>query len=263
MNLEHTFHSLSVEEACHAIDSTEEGLSSEEVGERLQRFGKNRMAEKRKRSILSLIISQVNNPVIYLLVAAATISFIFGDIAEAIAIIIVILLNTIIGFWMEYRAQTSLESLKKMDKLTARVSRDGKVVQMDSEVLVPGDVIHLEPGDLTPADARIIYASELSVDEAPLTGESVPVDKVTGKLEEDVGVADRTNMIYKGTAVTNGKARALVTGTGMQTEIGEISRMVSEADGEDIPLNEKLGRLARRLIYIIAGLSVLFFVITR
>jgi len=253
-------HSHSIDEIYQSLNTSGDGLSCDEVDRRRKKYGRNRLKEQGKKSLFSIFLSQVNNPVIYLLLAAMTVSFIFSDIPEAIAIIIVILLNTLIGFWMEYRAQASLDALKKMDPLTTHVIREGEEEETNAEELVPGDLIHLEAGDLVPADARIVTVSELSVDESPLTGESLPVDKQADPLDESTQVADRTNMLFKGTAVTTGRTQAVVTATGMETEIGNISRMVGEAGEDEIPLNKKLGLLARRLIWVICGLAVLFFI---
>ena len=261
IDLKQSFHSLSVEESFETLETTEKGLEASQVKERREQFGKNRLEAEEKKSVFAILLSQVNNPVIYLLVAAAIVSLIFSDIPEAIAIVVVILLNTAIGFWMEYKAQTSLEALKEMDPLKVKVTREGETREIKAEELVPGDLIVLDSGDLVAADARIVFASELNVDESPLTGESVPVEKNTEKLEEDTQLGDRTNMLFKGTAVTSGKARAVVTATGMDSEIGEISKMVSEAGSDKIPLNKKLGKLSRRLIWVISGLSAIFFVL--
>ena len=260
MNLQKPAHSYSAEEIYEYLETSDQGLGGEDIQHRREKYGKNKLKEEEKKSLFAIFISQVNNPVIYLLLAAMTVSFIFGDIPEAIAIIIVIILNTVIGFWMEYRAQASLDALKKMDPLITRVIRNGEMEEISAEELVPGDLIHLEAGDLVPADARIVSESELSVDESPLTGESLPADKQTGPIDESAQVADRTNMVFKGTALATGRTRAVVTATGMETEIGNISRMVGEAGKDEIPLNRKLGKLSRRLIWIIGGLAVAFFI---
>ncbi len=260
MKLGKPAHSHSVDEIYESLQTSVNGLGREDIQRRRNAYGMNQLRKEGKKSLFSIFISQVNNPVIYLLLAAMTVSFIFGDIPEAIAIIIVIVLNTVIGFWMEYRAQASLDALKKMNPLTTRVIREGEEQEILAEELVPGDLIHLEAGDLVPADARIASASELSVDESPLTGESMPVDKQADPVDESAQVADRTSMLFKGTALSTGKARAVVTSTGMETEIGNISRMVGEAGEDEIPLNRKLGKLSRRLIWIIGGLAVAFFI---
>jgi len=254
------YHARSIEDLFRMLDTSEKGLHPGEAAQRRKEHGRNELETREKKSLFSIFISQVKNPVIYLLVAAVIVSFVFRDFPEAIAIMVVIVLNTSIGFWMEYKAQSSLEALKKLDPLKVSVIRQGAETAVNAEELVPGDLISLEAGDLVPADARIIAASELGVDESPLTGESLPVFKQTDPLDESVELAEQSNMLFKGTAVTTGKAKAVVVATGMKTEIGKISRMVSEETSEEVPLNKKLGKLARRLIWVISGLSLLFFV---
>ena len=242
------------------FSSSADGLKDTEVRKNRKKYGSNELQSHEKKSVWQLLWSQVNNPVIYLLLAACVISVIFNDYPEAIAIFIVIILNTLIGFWMEYRAQTSMEALKEMDPLHARAKRNGETTELGAPDLVPGDVILLESGDIVPADARIISAKELNADESMLTGESVPVEKRPGELSGKTQVADRENMLFKGTAITTGKAEALVVAVGMDSELGQISGMVKEATKDEIPLNRKLGHLSRRLIWLILGLSVAFFV---
>ncbi|MBT31770.1 MAG: ATPase P [Thalassobius sp.] len=239
----------------------DQGLSSSEAESRLNEFGRNKLKEEKKKSLFQILIDQLNNPVIYLLLAAVTLSFVFGDIAEAIAIIVVIVLNTVIGFWMELQAMQSMDALQKMDKLVVNIIRDGQEKQIDAEELVPGDLLAVEAGDLIPADCRIIYNAQLKVDESPLTGESIPVDKTTEKIEGDTGIGDRKNTLYKGTAVTNGNGKAIVVNTGMETELGNISQMVSDAGSEEVPLNKKLEKLSKHLIWATLGLAAVFFVV--
>lgn len=237
----------------------EKGLSDEEVEKRREKYGSNILEEQKKRSIWEILWSQINNPVIYLLSAAAILAFVYGDVPEGIAIVVVLLINTMIGFWMEYKAQKSMDALKKMDKVEARVLRNGAKEKIDAEELVPGDILLVEAGDLVAADARIIEASELGIDESPLTGESVPVTKNIETIEEEKGVADRTNVIYKGTAVTGGSGKAVIYATGMQTELGDISAMVGEEEKDEVPLNQKLNKLTKRLIVVTIALAAAFF----
>lgn len=254
-------HAMEAEEIVQALNTNvEKGLSREEAQNRLEQYGPNELEEHKEKSLLALLFSQLNNPVIYLLTAACALAFAFGDTPEAIAIIVVIVLNTAIGFWMEFQARQSLKALKKMDVVKARVLRNGEEQEIDAGQLAPGDILLLETGALAPADGRILSESELSVDESPLTGESVPVDKDTGPINEDTQVADRVNMVFKGTAITNGSGKVVVTATGMQTEIGNISAMVSSAENEQAPLDKKLQRLSRRLIWATLGLAAVFFV---
>lgn len=238
----------------------ENGLSKGEAHKRLKKYGRNKLAESKNRSIWDLIISQVNNPVIYLLTAAAILAFSFGDVPEGIAILVVLLVNTVIGFWMEFQAQKSMEAIRKMDRIEARVIRNGNKSLIDAEEVVPGDLLLIEAGDLVPADARIVEATELKVDESPLTGESVPVDKASEVIEEEKQVADRTNILFKGTAVTAGRGSALVFGTGMDTEVGNISALVEEQEDTETPLNKKLNKLTSHLIWVILAMAVAFFI---
>ncbi|MFW6310523.1 MAG: cation-translocating P-type ATPase, partial [Prolixibacteraceae bacterium] len=252
-------HGLTVEETFSEFDTSEEGLSDKQVKEKREKYGKNVIEGKKEKSLFHLFLDQVNNPVIYLLMGAAVVSFIFGDLPEGIAIIVVIILNTAIGFWMEYQARTSVKALKKLNRLQAKVKRNGETTNLDAAEIVPGDVIELEAGDVVSADARVTSYTELKVDESPLTGESLPVEKNTEKLEVDTQLADRTNMVLKGTALTNGKAQAVVTATGQKTEIGKISEMAEEEDKDKIPLNKKLIKLSHRLIWVTVGLAAAFF----
>jgi Ca2+-transporting ATPase len=234
------------------------GLSDQEAKDRLKKYGKNKLKENKKRSIWQILLSQVLNPVIYLLTAAAVLAFVFGDIAEGIAIVIVLLINTMIGFWMEYKAEKSMDALKKMDKIQCRVLRDEEEKDTDAEKIVPGDILLVDSGDLIAADARIFHTTELAVDESPLTGESVPVSKTTDAIEEEKSVGDRTNILYKGTAVTNGFGKAIVYATGMDTELGNISDLVGGEEKDQIPLNKKLNKLTQNLIWVTIGLAVAF-----
>ncbi len=253
-------HALSTEEIQKKYESGKDGLTNEQAERKLNKHGDNVIEGKKQESLFRLFFDQVNNPVIYLLLVAVVVSFFFGDIPEAIAIIVVIILNTGIGFWMEYQARTSVNALKKLNRLKAKVKREGEIKEIDAAKVVPGDIIELEAGDLVPADARVISFAELKVDESPLTGESLPVEKNKEKLDEDTQLADRKNMLFKGTALTHGKALAIVTTTGKQTEIGKISEMANEEEKNKIPLNQKLSKLSHRLIWVTVGLAAAFFV---
>lgn len=255
-------HVKKAEEVLEVLSSDRaQGLSNNEAEQRLETHGPNKLEKHERKTLLQILVDQINNPVVYLLSAAAILAFVFGDMPEGIAIIVVLLLNTVIGFWMEFQARQSMNALQKMDRIMATVLRDGEESEVDAEVLVPGDIIRINAGDLIPADARLLEVSELSIDEAALTGESVPVIKDIKPLDEDATIADRNNMIFKGTAATNGKGVAIVVSTGMNTEIGSISAMVGEADEEKIPLDRKLEHLTRKLIYATLGLASAFFLL--
>ncbi|WP_040664467.1 cation-translocating P-type ATPase [Nafulsella turpanensis] len=251
----------SAEEVAQAVEAhPKQGLSGSEVEERIKKYGRNELEKHQERSVWQILVAQITNPVVYLLTAAATMAFVFGDIPEGIAILVVLLVNTIIGFWMEYQAQQSMEALKAMDKIQARVLRDGEKKQIDAEEIVPGDILLVEAGDLIAADARLLETSELGVDESPLTGESLPVTKSPDVIEEEKGVGDRLNILFKGTAVNSGTGKAVVYGTGMDTELGNISAMVGEQEDEETPLNRKLNLLTKNLIWLTLGLAVAFFI---
>lgn len=248
--------SQTVPEIQNRLDTDpEHGLSEAQVSQRLEKYGPNKLEKHQQVSIWQILLDQVNTPVIYLLAAAAVLSFAFGDIPEGIFIVIVILINAAIGFYMEYRARESMKALQQMDKLQARVIREGEQIQIDAEEVVSGDLLVIQPGDLIAADARLIETSETEINESALTGESVPVEKGTEPVDENTALADRTCMVYKGTAATRGKARGIVVATGMATELGAISEMVQSAEGEDIPLDKKLAGLTRRLIWIVLGMA--------
>ena len=249
---------LSIEEILEQLDASSDGLSGQQARERYEQAGPNIIHKKKQKSLFKLMLEQLKNPVIYLLLVAIVISLIFQDYPEAIAIAIVVVLNTAIGFYMEFQARKSMKALREMDKMTARVLRDKKEKEIDAERIVPGDVILLDAGQLIPADARLIEASRLRINESALTGESVPVEKETEKIQDEVPLADRKNMVFKGTAVTMGSGKAVVTTTGMDTEMGSISEMVSRQDAEKVPLNIKLTKLSKRLVWIVIGMAAAY-----
>mgnify|MGYP000865791047 CR=1 FL=1 len=239
----------------------ENGLLSDEATKRLQKFGSNVIQADKGKSPLRILLEQFNSLMVWLLLSAAGLSFWFQEYLDATAILLVILINAVVGFWMELQALRSMNALKKMASVPSKVFRDGKLIEIPSEELVPGDVLFLEAGDIITADARIIQAAQLSVNEASLTGEAMPVEKKETELPEKTPLAERTNMLHKGTYVTNGNAKALVTATGMQTELGKIAHLVQSAKQSATPLEKKLQVFSRKLIYITIILVVLIFVV--
>lgn len=239
----------------------EKGLNSLEAANRISQYGRNTIQSDKGKHPLKIVLSQFNNLLVYLLLFAAAMSFWFQEYLDATAILLVILVNASIGFWMEMQAERSMNALKKMASVPAKVFRDGKLTEISSEEVVPGDILFVEAGDMITADARIINATQLSVNEASLTGEAMPVEKIANELSEDVPLADRTNMLHKGTFVTNGNATALVTATGMKTELGKIAHLVQGADQSATPLEKKLQVFSRKLIYITVALVVLIFIV--
>ena len=245
-----------VDEILSELDvSADKGLPSGEIEGHRRSFGRNELRRHKKRSAWLILIDQFKSLVIGLLAAAAVASLVYGRWVEAIAIGAAILANTVIGFITELRAVRSMDALRRMSRTTARVRRDGKLREIASREVVVGDVVMLEGGDLAPADIRLFEASRLQADESALTGESVPVAKQTEQLEDDIELAERTNMVYKGTALTRGSGEGVVVAVGLQTELGNISEMVEEAGEERTPLEKRLDRLAHSLIWVVMGLA--------
>jgi P-type Ca2+ transporter type 2C len=238
----------------------EYGLTSDEAMRRLQLIGPNKIESSKKLSPIIILLNQFVSPFVLLLVVAAGLSFFFKEWLDGIAILSVIIINAIIGFWMEYQAERSMDALKKLASVPARVLRDGKLIQIASEKLVPGDVFFTEAGDMITADARIFKASQLQTDESALTGESLPVEKKSNILSEIIPLAERTNMLYKGTHVSKGNGYAVVIATGMNTELGTIAKMVQHAQQAATPLEKKIQSFSKKLIWITVALIVLIFI---
>lgn len=230
--------------------SPEKGLSQAEAKQRLRSHGPNRLRRQKPRSAVALLFHQFQSMIVWLLAAAAAISLIMGDIAEGGAIIIVLLINGAIGFVSELRAARSMEALFSIAEVRTRVCRDGRVQMIDAREVVPGDVVLLEGGDVVTADLRLCEASSLQADESILTGEAAPVAKSPEPVAEDTILAERTPMVFKGTAITRGTGASIVTATGMATELGRISQLAEAAQGESSPLEVRLERLGRNLIWL-------------
>ena len=249
------WHVMSGDEVLSAWDTDlRQGLSSQLVEERLRRFGPNQLEERSTTSPLRLFLSQFTDFIILILIGAAMISGFLQEWVDAIAILVIVVLNGIIGFIQEYRADKAIEALKKMAAPMATVLRDGFPQTVVSDQLVPGDLVLLETGHVVPADARIVEANNLRTDEASLTGESEPIDKrVEVVADEDAALADRDNMAYRGTMVAYGKAKSVVVATGMDTELGRIAEMVQSFDKVSTPLQQQLDRVGRILVYVVLG----------
>jgi len=252
----------SLEETARLLDvDIEKGLTEDEVDIRLERFGHNRLTEMKKRGLLSIFIAQFKSLIVLLLLGALVLSVVLGDTIEAVAILVVILINAAIGFFTELQAVRSMEALKEMGSVSARVLLGGGIYEVPAEHLVPGDIVVMEGGDVVNADIRLTKASKLMAQEAALTGESVPVDKIIGQITDsdrddgDVPLAERSNMLFKGTALTRGSARGIVVYTGMDTELGKISSLVEEAEDEITPLEDRLDKLGHKLIWVTLGVA--------
>lgn len=252
------------ESVCRMLGTdAEKGLSSEAVSERQQQYGPNQLTEKEGRSVMALFLDQFRDFMIWVLIGAALVSGFLKEWVDAVAIISIVVLNAILGFIQEYRAEKSLAALKKLSSPASKVIRNGRHMVIPSSEIVPGDLVEMEAGDFVPADSRIVYATgNLSTHEASLTGESTPVAKMTGKIDsEHVALADRINMLYMGTSVVSGKARALITGTGMQTELGKIAGMIQQIEDTTTPLQDKLKQFGKIIIAVVFSLVALIFLI--
>lgn len=228
----------------------EDGLSDKQISENLAQYGKNELTEKASTSIWTLIYAQIAEPLVIILLLAAGVSAILGKIPEFIAILAIVVLNAILGIFQEHRAEQAIAALKKMSQPRVRVRRNGQIVDIDASEIAVGDIILLEAGNVVPADARVLEAYNLRVQEASLTGESYPIDKVsTALLDDDLQLGDRKNMLYMGTNVAYGRGSAIVTGTGMNTELGKIATMLQSVENDKSPLQKRMTELGQILFY--------------
>lgn len=254
------WHQQDVKSVLAELDVPIDGLRSEEAGKRLAKFGRNEIEEKGRRSAVSMFLDQFRDFMILVLIAAAAVSGFVGEAADTVAILVIVLLNAAIGFVQEYRAERAMEALKRMAAPAARVLRDGKVSAVPGAEIVPGDLVLLEAGAIVPADMRLVEAVQLKVEEAALTGESVPVEKHTRALREELlALGDRSNMVFKGTVVTSGRGTGAVVGTGMGTELGRIASMLQE-DGEvKTPLQKRLTVFGKKLAVAVLFICAFIF----
>jgi len=225
------------------------GLTSSEAEARLQQVGPNQVEREKAVSPLSLLLGQFKSPVIWLLAGASAIGAVLGDVVDAIAIGAIVVLNALVGFLQEFRAERAVMALRAMTAPRARALRDGRAVVIPAPEVVPGDVLLLEAGDVVAADGRLLESSALLVNEAALTGESAPVEKSTASAPKDAPLAERHDCVFMGTAIANGTGRAVVSETGMRTEIGKIAHLLSAARDEATPLQKRLSRVSQVLLY--------------
>jgi Ca2+-transporting ATPase len=255
------WHTEEAEEAVKKFNtSTERGLTGAEARARLTVYGYNELEKRKGRGIFSIFADQFKDLLIAVLLAATAISFVLGETTDAYIILIIVIINACMGLAQEYKAEKAIEKLQELASPLATVLRDGEVQDIPARDVVCGDIVILESGDFVPADGRLFSSSYLKVDEAPLTGESIPSLKVTEVLP-DAPLADRENMVYMGTTVTDGKGRAVVTSTGMDTEMGKIAEVIQSMEMEKTPLQEKLEHFSKYLTGGVAGFCVLIFVL--
>jgi P-type Ca2+ transporter type 2C len=235
------WHRLDIPEVLHLLRTSEAGLTPEEARHRLSTYGPNSIELKEGRTPLRILLGQFGNFMILVLIAAAIVSGIIGDIKDTIVIAAIVVLNGIIGFIQEYRAERALEALQKMATPTANVVRNGSGTSITAAEIVPGDILVLEAGAIIPADLRLIESVQLHMDEAALTGESQPVEKTIAPLhDEDLPLADRNNMAYTGTFVRHGRGRGVAVATGIETEFGRIASMLHATETTQTPLQRRL-----------------------
>lgn len=251
-------HSISINQLTETLKSDiHNGLTKDSVEKRKAEHGLNLLSQKKKESIIKIFLGQFLDPVIYILGGAFILSFLFNEILEGLAILIVILITVLIGFFMEWQAKKSVEALQNLVHTYATVIRDGIKIKVESKFLVPGDVIILETGDITPADARILKHQGLAVKESILTGESMQTEKKLGVLASQTPISEQFNMVFKGTIITRGDCRAMVTNIGDQTAIGQINLLTQQAEKSITPLEKKLYRLSRWLIWFTLIITLL------
>ncbi|MBR2098841.1 MAG: HAD-IC family P-type ATPase, partial [Firmicutes bacterium] len=265
------------EQVLKEVQSTPEGLTTAEAEARLARDGKNKLKEAEKESLGRKFLNSIADPMIIMLIAAAAIQAVvtvlesagkptFGDFADVVVILVVVIINTIMSLVQESKAEAAMDALMQMTAATSKVLRDGKQVVLKSEDIVVGDVVVLEAGDAVPADCRILESYSMKAEEAALTGESVPVSKVIDVMmlkdgKEDIPLGDRKNMLYSGSTVVYGRGSAVVTATGMDTEMGKIAEVLSEAEKEQTPMQKKMAELSKFLTKLVLGICVVVFAV--
>lgn len=253
-------------EVLKGLNTTENGLSDEEAAARYKAYGPNKLKEKEQDSIIKRFFKKLSDPMLIILMAAAVLSVITSSVSgnvewtDAIIILVVVLINAVLGVVQESKAEKAIEALQNMSKAKSKVRRNGKLITIMSEELVVGDIIELEAGDSVPADARILMSASMKAEEAALTGESVPVDKISGKLSGgEVPLGDRKNMVYMGSSIAYGRGEAVVVATGMDTEMGKIAAAISSASDNETPLQKKLNQLSKILTWLVLGICVIMF----
>jgi Ca2+-transporting ATPase len=257
------WHCLGADDTAAALRADpRHGLSSAEAGRRLAAHGPNSIEEKKGRSPLSMLLGQFTDFMILVLIGAAVVAGAMGEVHDTVAIVVIVVLNAVIGFVQEYRAERAMAALRQLAAPMARVRRDGRIAIVPTAELVPGDLVLLEAGNVVPADIRLVDAAQLKIQEAALTGESQPVEKSAAPLkEEELPLGDRSSMAYKGTTVTYGRGAGLAVTTGMSTELGRIAALLQAAEEVRTPLQKRLGRFGRRLAMAVLAICAVIFAV--
>ncbi len=249
-----------IDEVIRELGSSPEGISSEEALRRIEKYGPNELQEKKKKTPFTMFMDQFRDFMILVLVAASVISGIIGELSDTVAIVVIVVLNAVIGFIQEFRAEKAMAALKKMAAPSATVIREGLYMAISPSEIVPGDIAVLEAGKVIPADMRLMESVQLRMEEAALTGESVPVEKHTGPLPgETVPLGDRKNMVYRGTIVSHGRGKGIVVATGMETELGKIASLLQEEEEVKTPLQKRLAVFGQKLAYAVLAICAIVF----
>lgn len=257
-----TWHTRDIEDILGELRSSRQGVSPSEAASRLREFGPNRLEEKKRKSAFVMFLDQFRNLMILLLLGAAVVAALLGDYTDSLPIFAIVVINAIIGFVQEYRAEKAMESLKKLAETSATVLRDGAPTLIPSSDIVTGDVVLVEAGQIVPADMRMFEVGQLRVEEATLTGESIAVEKQAERLhDEDLPLGDRRNMLYKGTVVAFGRGSGVVVATGMRTELGKIASLLQEDQDSQTPLQKRLGRFGQQLSIVAIALCAILFAV--
>ncbi|WP_300609309.1 HAD-IC family P-type ATPase, partial [Methanohalophilus sp.] len=251
------WHSFTADEVFDKLDTSVDGLSTVEAQKRLEKYGRNEIISKREETKLKVFLRQFANVLIIILLVASFISFAIGEVVDSGTIMLIVLLNAVLGFTQEWKAEKAIEALKHMLGQRSKVIRAGEIAEIDATLIVPGDVVVLEIGENLPADVYIFESNSLSMDEAPLTGESTPVEKNVGVVPEEAILVERSNMGYMGTTITNGWGKGVVVETGMNTEFGKIAELAQEVEEEETPLAKRLDVLGRHIGEISLVVAVL------
>src|SRR5512143_100829 len=256
------WHALETEQVLRDLKVHDQGLPFDEAAERLERYGHNQLEEAKRAGFWAMLWEQINNFVVILLIAASLVSALLGEWVDASAILAIVVLNTVMGIVQERRAEEALAALKRLAAPEAHVLREGHRTTIPARNLVPGDIVFLEAGNYVPADIRLLEAVNLRVEEASLTGESLPVQKnAASVLDKDVALGDRKNTAFMGTLVSYGRGRGVVTSTGMHTQLGLIARMLQSVEQEDTPLQRRLDQLGQTLSIGALVLVALVFIV--
>ena len=254
------WHTKTVEQTRDALQSTEQGLSAEQVRSATQKHGLNELRHKKPKSVGKLFLEQMTDVMILVLLAAAAISAFLGEVIDSAVILFIVILNAVIGVIQQKKAEKSLNALKELSAPVAKVIRDGKEISVPAKELVPGDLVLMEAGDVVPADVRLVMTANFKVQEAALTGESLPVDKdATAILEEKAPLGDRINMAFSSSVVTYGRGSGIVVETGMNTEVGRIADMLMSEKTRPTPLQMKLAKLGKVLAMAAIGICIVIF----